>query len=140
MIWPSPSDPRTILIVDDNVVLRKTLTDLLQNEGFAVYEAGNGMDAEAYCDTHSISLLITDIFMPEQDGLETIEKLHYKMPSLKIIAMSGEKPFCPEAYLRTATEIGAVRSLQKPFKASDLLVLVHEVLGDDPFPCAMPRA
>ena len=98
-------------------------------KGMLLLKQKNGKKAEACCEDNYISLLITDIFMPEQDGLETISRLQNKIPNLKIIAMSGEGPGCIDTYLKSAQQLGALRSLPKPFKANELLGLVHEMLA-----------
>jgi len=122
---------KTVLVIDDHPDLRKLVREILEAEGYDVHEAANGREAVERYRANRADLLITDIFMPEQDGLEVIEKLHGEYPDLKIIAMSGGGgQMAPELYLRVAERIGAFRTLAKPFRIEDLLALVNEAFTE----------
>ena len=119
-----------ILLVDDDDAIRGMLRKMLMSAGFEVEEAANGNVAvAAYCRQPS-DLVITDLVMPEKDGLETIMELRRLDPAVKIIAMSGGgRSLGPgERYLESARTFGALRVLSKPFSASALLKAVSDVL------------
>ena len=83
----------------------------------------------ACCQAHAITLVLTDLLMPEQEGLETIQQLRTIQPIPKIIAVSGGGQTGQLDFLRVATVFGADRTLQKPVRARDLLTAVQSLLG-----------
>jgi YesN/AraC family two-component response regulator len=93
-----------------------------------VEEAGNGKEASQSYQSHSIDLLVTDIIMPEEEGLETIIKFLKSFPNAKIIAMSGGGFGAAQNYLDIAKRFGAHHTLAKPFSNSDFLAEVKRVL------------
>ena len=78
-----------ILVIDDNDELRGTLRAILEEGGFEVREARNGQEGIACCQKDTVALVLTDLLMPEQEGLETIQQLRTMTPAPKIIAISG---------------------------------------------------
>ncbi len=118
-----------ILVIDDDDDFREVVKFILEFEGHTIFEAGDG-DAgiNAYRKYHP-DLVITDVFMPNRDGLEAIEQLHKLNPEIKIIAMSGELDIKRDWLLDMASDFGAHASICKPFKASELNALVSEQLG-----------
>jgi len=117
----------TILVVDDEPGTRRLLRKILAGAGYQVEEAADGKDALKRLDTTEVDLMITDLVMPEQDGLETIRILHKKMPRLKIIAISGK---FDAGFLRAAEFLGAHASLAKPIGRDALLDTVRRVMVD----------
>ena len=118
-----------ILVVDDDTAIRELLSDLLIESGFQVREAGNGREAVDEIGPGPIDLVITDLVMPEQEGLETIRELRKIFPRLKIIAISG---YQGGAYLRHAAFLGATATIPKPFSVYTVLETVTRVLeGED---------
>jgi PAS domain S-box-containing protein len=118
----------TILIVDDDDSIRRLLRYSLTSDGYAVMEAGNGRQAmQQITQNADIDLMITDLVMPEQEGIETIRMVRKVRPDLKVIAMSGA---AGGSYLGSATMLGASASLQKPFSTGELLRTVRDVLRD----------
>jgi DNA-binding NtrC family response regulator len=117
-----------ILIIDDDDKLRTTLRSLLENAGYTVDEAEDGAQGLARFRENSADLVITDIVMPEREGLGTIMELKREAPKLKIIAMSGGGKFTPNGYLRMAEKLGAVQTIAKPFTKDLVLSAVKEVL------------
>src|SRR6266404_4336168 len=116
-----------ILLVDDEQQLRSMLRIALESAGHEVEEAGDGKEAiESYC-SHPADLLVTDIVMPGQEGIETIMQFRDKFPELKIIAMSGGGKNNRQTYLDWAKKLGANRALAKPFSIDDFLTAVQEV-------------
>ena len=122
----------TILLVEDDDGVRKLLHKALVDAGHEVEEASNGDLALAAYRRQPRDLVITDLVMPEKDGLETISLLRRINPSVKIIAISGggRTLGLGQLYLETAQSIGAARILAKPFAASALLSAVSEVLAE----------
>ncbi len=112
---------KNILIADDEVDIVKILTTFLTAKGFAVTTAKNGKEAEVIINTKKIDLLITDLIMPEQEGIETIRKIKKKNKSLKVIAMSGGYNGS-DGLLESAKLLGANDIIEKPF----LLDKIHE--------------
>jgi len=119
-----------ILIVDDDPQVRAVLTLSLQQSGYAVLTADNGREARAMLSANPVDLLITDLFMPEQDGIETILHIRKQHPKLPILAISGggrriEGGDC----LHIAHVIGANRVLPKPFTMETLLREIAVLVG-----------
>ncbi|SPE39245.1 Multi-sensor hybrid histidine kinase (fragment) [Candidatus Sulfopaludibacter sp. SbA3] len=115
----------TILVVDDEAGVRGLLAEILTTNGYAVIEAENGRKAIDLVRAGSIDLMITDLVMPEKEGIETILELRKTHPALEIVAMSGA--FSGE-YLSTARLLGAQATLAKPIEPNGLLTLVSNIL------------
>jgi PAS domain S-box-containing protein len=115
----------TILVADDESGIRSFLRKLLEDAGYQVLEAKNGREAAQRIETTEVDLLITDLAMPEQEGIETIQKLHRMRPALKIITMSGR---FAGPLLETTKLFGAMASLAKPIHPDELLDVVARVL------------
>jgi DNA-binding NtrC family response regulator len=118
----------TILIVDDDEKIVETLSIILKKEGYDILTGANGNDGLKLCLEQKVDLVITDIVMPEKEGLETIIDMKKSFPSIKIIAISGGGKIDPEDYLMLAEKFGAQKTLAKPFKKEDILFAVQEVL------------
>jgi len=118
---------KRILVVDDNEDLRSTIQALLRADGFDVAVAGNGQAALALHQSHPADVVITDLFMPDKDGIETIVELRKLSPQLKIVAISGWTSTQGSDYLQVAREIGATVTLQKPFDPQELSRVVRQL-------------
>lgn len=127
-----------ILIIDDDDNLRAVLRRVLESEGHVVSAACDGREALRVFGS-SVDLVITDMLMPEMDGLETIGALKKRVAGLPIIGMSGGGQIRPEEYLNVATILGADRTLIKPFSHSALLDAIAELLAE-PAPPPNPVA
>lgn len=122
----------TILLIDDDPVLRRTVARYLSGVGFVVIEAADGSELTRILDEQpSIGLVITDINMPETDGLEVIRRLRRTGSTLPVIAMSGGGMFSKHLLLANAGQLGATASLDKPFGLSDLRALVERLLDTE---------
>lgn len=121
-----------ILIVDDEDQLRAVLKEILEIEGYEVAEAADGRAAMEAQRLQGFDLVITDIIMPEMDGIETIMALRKDFPSVKIIAISGGRRVGPGEFLNLAKTLGAHRILHKPFVLQEMLDVVSELLGTKP--------
>ncbi len=118
----------TILVVDDDEGFRSMLRRTLRRVGHDVIEAGEGRTALRTLSGATVDLVITDIIMPEMEGIETIRTLHRTYPDLKIIAMSGGGRMKPDSYLEVAKAFGAFRVLTKPFDNEELFAAIEEAL------------
>ena len=121
----------TILIIDDEKAILGFLKERLMGEGFNVLTASDGKEGMNLFNDNQVDLVITDIIMPDKDGFETIIELKRICPDIKIIAMSGGGRGLPEYYLDTAKGFGAQYAFEKPFKTSELLEAVHELLKEE---------
>jgi CheY-like chemotaxis protein len=115
----------TILVIDDEEMVRATLRLALEAAGHRVLEAGNGRDGLRLLETNPVDLTITDIIMPEKEGIETIIEIRRRQPEAKIIAISGGSRSQDIDFLRIAERLGAVHSLAKPFSPQMLIELVN---------------
>ncbi|MFO7660273.1 MAG: response regulator [Candidatus Cloacimonadaceae bacterium] len=120
-----------ILVIEDDNSFRNVLVTMLERAGYEVLQAENGTQAVRHCSEGSPDLVLTDIIMPDKEGLETIQELLGLCPNLKIIAMSGGGRFGPNSYLPLAEKLGAKKTLQKPFMRDELLSAISEVLNAD---------
>ena len=122
----------TILIVDDDEQVRVMLKLTLEREGYAVDEAQDGVEALRKYDPAHHDLIITDIVMPEKEGIETIMELQGRNRWIKIIAISGGGRINPEDYLKWARRFGVEHTFTKPVDRSQLLAAVSELLDGVP--------
>ncbi len=119
-----------ILIIDDEDQTRKMLCQALERAGYEVVTARDGSEGLQLFRTILADLIITDILMPEKEGLETIMELRREFPNVKIIAMSGGGHKGDLDFLEVAKRLGAQRTLQKPFHLQEVFQLVAEVLDE----------
>lgn len=120
----------TILLIDDDDPLRGALQQSLVNAGHKVIEASDGLQGVELARGMSVDIVITDLVMPVQEGVETILTLRRERPRLPIIAMSGGVTNS-RLYLDIAGKIGAKRMLPKPFTPRALIALVEQVLDEE---------
>jgi two-component system, cell cycle sensor histidine kinase and response regulator CckA len=118
--------PAKLLIVDDDEQVRSVLTLLLESEGYVVVPASNGREAEGLCRKISPDLVITDVVMPDQDGLETIQTICRNWPHLPVIAISG---VLASGYLEMAKKMGADAVMYKPIEREALLSEVRRLIA-----------
>ncbi len=118
-----------ILLIDDDDAFRTMLSKTLTHFGHIVIEARNGKEGMELFPYSYAELLITDIVMPEKEGIEVLMELWHQFPPLKTIAISGGGLGKAEIYLRAAELLGAARVLKKPFTKEELMVVVNEVLA-----------
>jgi CheY-like chemotaxis protein len=110
-----------VLIADDDAGLRQTLKLALEAAGYRVRVAADGAEAFSLQLEKPADVLITDIFMPESDGFEAIDRFRQRYPATKIIAMSGDARRAKLEYLPVAALIGVDATLKKPFRMQQLL-------------------
>jgi DNA-binding NtrC family response regulator len=119
-----------ILLIDDEACIRRPLQLLLERAGHEVFSAANGVEAVRLWRESSGDLVITDIHMPEKDGLETILELRQLSPRTPILAMSGGHRNGRVDVLGDATQLGAFRTIAKPFALREMLQAVEELLQE----------
>ena len=120
-----------ILLIDDDDLLRGVLAKALVHAGHVVIQAADGQQGVELARATAVDLVITDLIMPVQEGVETIVKLRRERPDLPIIAISGGVTHS-KLYLDIAAKIGARRILAKPFTPQELLAAIDEVFGGKP--------
>jgi CheY-like chemotaxis protein len=119
-----------ILVIDDDLDMRAMLEQTLRSAGHEVILAADGREGVERHRTSPADLVITDIYMPKQDGLETIRAFRRRFPEVAIIAMSGR--VFAVTMLSIAQDLGAVGVLLKPFVRDELLAAVAKALGVEP--------
>lgn len=117
-----------LLIIDDDATMRDMLYELTHLEGFSAMVAENGLAAQKLLETHRFDCIITDIVMPEKEGLETILHIRKEHPDLPIIAMSGGARIKPESYLDLAKQFGARYTFPKPFETKVFVAAIKDCL------------
>jgi two-component system, chemotaxis family, chemotaxis protein CheY len=117
-----------ILIIDDEDQPRRMLQQVLTRAGYEVIEARNGNEGLQYFRARPTDLIITDILMPEKEGLETIIDIRREFPAAKIIAISGGGRTGNLNFLEVAKRLGAQHTLQKPFELQEMLGAVRDLL------------
>jgi CheY-like chemotaxis protein len=118
-----------ILVIDDEQDIRRVLSRILSSAGHDVVEAEDGRTGVKQARHENPDLIITDILMPEKDGIEAIEEIRQLTKPPKIIAMSGGGRYEGFEFLEIAKCLGANALLTKPFRAAALLDVVQKVLG-----------
>lgn len=119
-----------ILIIDDEEMFRQMLRQMLEMAGYEVVEASEGGEAIGLFRKQPADLVITDIFMPEKEGIATIQEMKKEFPKLKMIAVSGGgNKRCGFEYLQFAESVGADCTLSKPFERQEILDAVEKLLG-----------
>ena len=118
-----------ILIIDDEELVRLTLRQMLERAGHDVEEARNGREGLDVYRQKPAELVITDIIMPEKEGIETIIELRRDYPEVRIVAISGGGRMKDMDYLRLAREFGAHCVLAKPFQIADVLDAIRDAMA-----------
>ena len=119
-----------ILIIEDDEQVRTMVRKMLERAGYETVEAPDGKVATGIYRRTPPDLIVTDIIMPEREGLEIITELRREHPNIKIIAISGGGRVSGVDYLDLAKKLGADRTLAKPFHQEELLDAVRTLLGE----------
>lgn len=119
-----------ILVVDDNPRLRGAVEKMLERDGHTTQLAGDGKAALRLAETAVPDLVLTDMYMPDADGIETITGLKRTCPSARIVAMSGGGYLAQDSILAVARSLGAHAILMKPFSHAELIAAVDEALRE----------
>lgn len=124
-----------ILVVDDEAGITTVINAVLTRANYTVITARNGKEALEKLDLGPVDLVVTDLIMPEMDGLHLILEIQKRIPKVKIIAMSGGGHEAgPGFYLKDAQALGAAHLLAKPFMLNELVALVKSTLEETPKP------
>ncbi len=118
---------KRILVVDDDEMFRAMLCETLRDAGYEVLDAENGRDAIKIVSGTKLDLVITDLIMPEKEGLETIREITIDYPGIKIIAVSGGLRGGGMDFLPIAGHMGAARVFRKPLDRKAFLAAVAEL-------------
>jgi CheY-like chemotaxis protein len=119
---------KKILVIDDDNLVRDTLVRILVRAGYEAIPAKDGREGITQFRKDPPDLILTDVIMPDQDGIETIVELRQLAPALPIIAISGGGRAKAMQFLDAAHKLGADKVLSKPVKQADLLAAIHELL------------
>jgi DNA-binding NtrC family response regulator len=122
-------DRKRILLVDDEEAIRKMVRAVLGSELYEFGEAVNGLDAQAILEKQKFDLIISDVIMPDCDGIELVMAIRRKLPDVKVIIMSGGGRVRAGHYLDLASKLGATRVFEKPFDTAALRQAVKELLS-----------
>jgi DNA-binding response OmpR family regulator len=115
-----------ILVIDDDARFRRLAAKILTTDGHEVIEASDGAEGMRVFRKEKPGLVITDIIMPNQEGIETILELRRENPTIKIVAMSGS-PGPSGGFLKMAQQLGADEIIAKPFRAQELRAVVRRL-------------
>ncbi len=122
----------SILIIDDEAQIRSMIRLVLEREGYVVSEASDGAEGIQLFREKPADLIITDLIMPNKDGIGMMLELKKEFPAVNIIAMSGGGLNRPDGYLLGAKKLGAVHTLAKPINRQELLRVVKDALKSKP--------
>ena len=118
-----------ILIIEDDALLRRGLSNVIGRLGCRVLEADNGIEGMKHFRRESPDVIITDILMPEKEGLETIREMRKENPAVRIIAISAGSPMYKMQFLELAEKFGASYSFNKPVNPDELISAVRTLLS-----------
>lgn len=118
----------TILIIDDDAQVREMLKKMFTRAGYQVLTAKDGKEGLNLFEVSAVDLVVTDLIMPEKEGIETIIALRQLKSDAKIIAISGDGQENSTSYLNMATKLGAQRAFAKPLQRKELLDAIHSLL------------
>jgi CheY-like chemotaxis protein len=122
----------SILVIDDDAAVSRTLSLILTRAGYQVSTVTSGRKGLEMLSEGGFDLVLTDIIMPELDGIEAIRRIRTDHPGLRIIAMSGGGQIDKADFLHMAEALGADRVLEKPVRSERLLELVGSVMANPP--------
>jgi CheY-like chemotaxis protein len=122
---------KRILVIDDDVQMRQMLKQMLERQGYEVVEAADGKEGIMHYRQEPTDLIITDIIMPNKEGVETIIELRHDFPDVKIIAISGgSRVLDAQDCLAYVKNLGASCVFSKPFERMELLEAIKGLLGE----------
>lgn len=121
-----------VLVIDDEKDVREMARRTLESEHHTIFEAADGIDGIKAFQEHQPDVVVTDIIMPNADGLEVISRILEINPKAKIIAISGGGRIAGNTYLKYARKFGVTAVLSKPFSPEQLLSLIRDMPSQEP--------
>jgi DNA-binding NtrC family response regulator len=121
---------KRILLVDDEEAIRSMISVVLKADDREFVEAANGSEAQELLSASSFDLVISDVIMPDCDGIELVMSIRHKHPDLPVIIMSGGGRVQATHYLKLAEKLGAAKVFEKPFDTAEFRSKVAELLGE----------
>lgn len=121
-------DQRRILVIEDDVTTLDLITRVLTQGGYTVHGLADGRRAIEWLESNAVDLVVSDIFMPEGDGIEVIRFVRSHSRATPLLVISGGNSLIGQDYLKVASQLGADRVLAKPFRPVDILSVVEEML------------
>lgn len=118
-----------VLIIDDDAQIRELWADILSEEGHKVRAAPSGVQGVEIAKSEDVDVIITDILMPDKDGIETLLEIKSIRPKTRIVAVSGGGEILSSAYVKVAEKLGADAALQKPVDIDELCRVVSDLAG-----------
>ncbi len=118
----------SILILDDEEAMREALRMVLEEDGHEVSEASDGISGIALYREQPTDIVVTDLIMPQKDGIETIRDLRREFPRLKIIALSGRGGTAINANLERAKRVGADVTILKPCEPEEIREAIRDLM------------
>jgi len=128
------SHTRTVLVVDDNPDQRELVKRMVERAGYACVVAADGREARVRLGEGSVDAAVTDVFMPDEDGLEFLRHVRESWPGLPILVVSGAGSHGTIDYLRIAMKFGATATLEKPFTSQAMAASLKRLFDGDAEP------
>lgn len=125
-------EAKSILVVDDDAPFRAAVSRVLCGAGYRVVEAGDGCRAQETLKSERPDILVTDIIMPDGDGIELINAVKWRYPTLRILAISGRGQMGSLDLLKMAAMVGADATLSKPLAPDELLSKIEGLVAMGP--------
>jgi CheY-like chemotaxis protein len=121
-----------VLVVDDEDLMREAVRFALEQDGHEIFEAENGQMALILFEEKRPDVVITDLIMPQKEGIETIRVLRKRYPDAKIVALSGRGGITLNANLERARQVGADAAILKPCTSDEIREAVRTLMSDEP--------
>ena len=118
-----------IMVIDDDVAVRAFLCKVLEREGYTVIEEPDGKSALRHFAGDPTDLVISDVYMPDMDGIDFLIRAQEAFPGVRIFLISGGGQMGKESVLAAASKLGAARVFEKPFKVEEILEAVRAVFS-----------
>ncbi|MGE4488230.1 MAG: response regulator [Kiritimatiellales bacterium] len=125
-------DAKKILLVDDEAAIRKMVKAVLNDARYSFTEASNGLEAQVFLEREHYDLIISDVIMPDCDGIELVMTIRRRFPDVKVVMMSGGGRVRAGHYLDLAGKLGAAKVFEKPFDTAELREAVKGLLFNEP--------
>ena len=122
---------KTILVIEDDLELQEFVKEFLEESGYRILLANNGNEGLEMIENNQLDLILTDLLMPEKDGVRVISDVKAHHPEIPIIAMSGGQSVFSPVFLEAAGTLGATKTLNKPFRNEELLQTIQDCLKTD---------